>query len=56
MNGQYVGNRPVKVMKSNWKERNIDSASNQILPSDFRTNSKKETHKIHVDYKYQHPI
>jgi RNA recognition motif-containing protein len=21
MNGKYVGNRPVKIMKSNWKDR-----------------------------------
>ncbi|XP_060560507.1 RNA-binding protein 42-like [Ruditapes philippinarum] len=24
MNGKYVGNRPIKLRKSNWKERNID--------------------------------
>lgn len=22
MNGKYVGNRPIKLRKSNWKERN----------------------------------
>ncbi|KAI9495631.1 hypothetical protein BDB00DRAFT_812716 [Zychaea mexicana] len=24
MNGKYVGNRPIKLRKSNWKERNMD--------------------------------
>ncbi|XP_052230671.1 RNA-binding protein 42-like isoform X1 [Dreissena polymorpha] len=24
MNGKYVGNRPIKLRKSNWKERNIE--------------------------------
>ncbi|KAJ3376584.1 hypothetical protein HDU92_000167 [Lobulomyces angularis] len=24
MNGKYVGNRPVKLRKSNWEERNVD--------------------------------
>lgn len=24
MNGKYVGNRPIKLRKSNWKDRNID--------------------------------
>ncbi|KAI8967994.1 hypothetical protein BDF20DRAFT_898282 [Mycotypha africana] len=24
MNGKYVGNRPIKLRKSNWKERNLD--------------------------------
>lgn len=56
MNGQYVGNRPIKVEKSNWKDRNIDSAKNQFLPSDFKTNSKKETHHVHMNFKYQYPI
>ena len=41
MNGKYVGNRPVKVIKSNWKERDINSERNKELPSDFKTNSQK---------------
>lgn len=41
MNGQYIGNRPAKVTKSNWKDRDLNSAQNQALPSDFKTNSKK---------------
>lgn len=24
MDGKYVGNRPIKLRKSNWKERNMD--------------------------------
>jgi RNA recognition motif-containing protein len=24
MNGKYVGNRPIKLRKSNWQDRNID--------------------------------
>ncbi|KAI9099477.1 hypothetical protein DFS34DRAFT_685194 [Phlyctochytrium arcticum] len=24
MNGKYVGNRPIKIRKSNWKDRNVD--------------------------------
>ena len=24
LNGKYIGNRPVKLGKSNWKDRNID--------------------------------
>ncbi|VDN27961.1 unnamed protein product [Gongylonema pulchrum] len=26
MDGKYVGNRPIKLRKSNWKERNLDVA------------------------------
>jgi hypothetical protein len=26
MNGKYIGNRPVKISKSNWQDRNIDVA------------------------------
>lgn len=52
MNGKHVGNRPVKLMKSSWKDRNLNSAQNQYLPSDFRKNAQKETHKICVNYNY----
>ena len=24
MNGRYVGSRPIKLSKSNWKDRNVD--------------------------------
>lgn len=41
MNNKHVGNRPVKLTKSNWKDRELESEKNQVLPSDFKTNSKK---------------
>lgn len=41
MNGKHVGNRPVKLMKSNWKDRDLNSAKNEYLPSDFKKNSQK---------------
>lgn len=56
MNGKHVGNRPVKLMKSSWKDRDLNSAKNQYLPSDFKKNSQKETHKICLDYKYVSPL
>lgn len=52
MNGQYIGNRPAKIVKSSWKDRDLSSEQNQSLPSDFKTNSKKETNKIFTDFKY----
>jgi hypothetical protein len=55
MNGQYIGNRPAKITKSNWKDRDLNSAHNQSLPSDFSGLGKKETNKIFTDYKYVHP-
>lgn len=55
MNGQYIGNRPAKVTKSTWKDRDIESARNQLLPSNFKKNAKKETNKIFTDFKYVHP-
>ena len=24
LNGKYVGSRPIKLSKSNWKDRNVD--------------------------------
>mmetsp|Transcript_2092 Transcript_2092/g.3160 ORF Transcript_2092/g.3160 Transcript_2092/m.3160 type:complete len:91 (-) Transcript_2092:13-285(-) len=29
VNGKYVGNRPIRLKKSNWRERNIDSEQNK---------------------------
>jgi hypothetical protein len=46
MQGKYVGNRPVRLMKSSWKDRCLDSERNQILPNDWRKNRKKKTNKI----------
>ncbi|KAI8050347.1 hypothetical protein BDF22DRAFT_696804 [Syncephalis plumigaleata] len=25
MNGKYLGNRPLKLRKSNWRDRNVDA-------------------------------
>lgn len=36
MNNKYIGNRPVKITKSNWKDRALDSEKNKYLPSDFK--------------------
>ena len=52
MNGKYVGNRPVKITKSSWKDRDLNSEKNQFLPSDFKKHSQKETHQICIDYNY----
>ena len=40
LNGKYVGSRPIKLSKSNWKDRNID-----IVKS-------KQTVKKQMGYKY----
>ena len=32
MNGKYVGNRPIRLKKSAWKDRNIDSEKNAKIP------------------------
>ncbi|TMW69028.1 hypothetical protein Poli38472_001184 [Pythium oligandrum] len=37
MNGKYIGNRPVKIQKSNWQDRNIDVA---------RKKAKKKKHHL----------
>merc|ERR1711877_50809 len=29
VNGRYVGNRPVRLKKSNWKDKSIDSDKNK---------------------------
>lgn len=39
MNGKYVGNRPIKLRKSTWKDRNIESVK------------KKESEKIKMGLK-----
>ncbi|CDJ67999.1 RNA recognition motif-containing protein, putative, partial [Eimeria necatrix] len=33
MNYKYVGNRPIRVLRSKWKEREIDSQKNKQLAS-----------------------
>jgi len=32
VNGKYVGNRPIRLKKSSWKDRNIDSEKNARVP------------------------
>ena len=29
MDGKYIGNRPVKLSKSNWKDRGLNSEKNK---------------------------
>ncbi len=40
MNGKYIGNRPVKLSKSNWEDRNIDKAK--------KKQRKKRKNKNHM--------
>jgi hypothetical protein len=39
MNGKYVGNRPIKLRKSNWKDRNLETVK------------KKEQEKAKMGFK-----
>jgi RNA recognition motif-containing protein len=39
MNGKYVGNRPIKLRKSNWKDRNLETVK------------KKEQEKVKMGFK-----
>jgi RNA recognition motif-containing protein len=52
MDGKYVGNRPIKLRKSNWKERNLDvrlkkeqeTGKRQLIdppPIDPKTNKRR---------------
>ena len=52
MEGQYVGNRPVRLKKSSWKDRKLDSEKNQLLPSDFRRHAKKKTSQINTNFMF----
>ena len=40
MNGQYVGNRPIKLSRSDWKDRSI--AENQDKLKDVKFKKKKK--------------
>lgn len=47
MNGKYIGNRPVKVRKSSWKERCAEnSADRQQWHHALAVNHKKEKRKL----------
>uniref|UniRef100_A0A0G4FGK3 RRM domain-containing protein n=1 Tax=Chromera velia CCMP2878 TaxID=1169474 RepID=A0A0G4FGK3_9ALVE len=41
MQGQYVGNRPIKVTRSKWKDREIDSERNQKMNELLVTTGEK---------------
>lgn len=43
MHGKYIGNRPVKVRKSTWKERSSDNT--QIDPQWSVATQDKKAHK-----------
>ena len=45
MNGKYIGNRPVKVRKSTWKERSVDAESEKLNFS-LATQDKKMRAKL----------
>ena len=41
MNGKYVGNRPVRLKKSNWKDRNIENSKSKLEHVKFKKNKQK---------------
>merc|ERR1719389_175009 len=58
VNGRYVGNRPVRLKKSNWKDKGIDSDKNinsglrqlkYCVPQDSKTLQKFKKIKIKQD-------
>merc|ERR1719335_356599 len=58
VNGRYVGNRPVRLKKSNWKDKGIDSDKNMnsglrslkyCVPQDSKTLQKFKKIKIKQD-------
>merc|ERR1719226_274309 len=58
VNGRYVGNRPVRLKKSNWKDKSIDSDKNinsglralkYCVPQDSKTLQKFKKIKIKQD-------
>mmetsp|Transcript_51253 Transcript_51253/g.77836 ORF Transcript_51253/g.77836 Transcript_51253/m.77836 type:complete len:91 (+) Transcript_51253:2-274(+) len=58
VNGRYVGNRPVRLKKSNWKDKSIDSAKNEnsglrklqyCIPQDSKKLQKFKKLKIKQD-------
>ncbi|KAI5072283.1 hypothetical protein GOP47_0012389 [Adiantum capillus-veneris] len=47
MNGKYVGNRPIKLRKSTWKERtDIEALSKQKNNKRLKTSKKNILHKV----------
>lgn len=58
VNGRYVGNRPVRLKKSNWKDKSIDSEKNlnsglrklaYCIPQDSKTLQKFKKLKVKQD-------
>merc|ERR1712166_858111 len=58
VNGRYVGNRPVRLKKSNWKDKGIDSDKNvssglrflkYCIPQDSKTLQKFKKIKVKQD-------
>merc|ERR1719188_834791 len=58
VNGRYVGNRPVRLKKSNWKDKSIDSDKNTnsglrtlryCIPQDSKTLQKFKKLKVKQD-------
>jgi RNA recognition motif-containing protein len=50
MNGKYVGNRPVKLMPSKWKERCIENKKDDEIYAQFKKPPKKKAPKPHIKY------
>merc|ERR1719439_177749 len=62
VNGRYVGNRPVRLKKSNWKDKGIDSDKNinsglralkYCIPQDSKTLQKFKKIKVKQDPQLQ---
>jgi RNA recognition motif-containing protein len=41
MNGKYVGNRPIRLKRSTWKDRNIENSNSKIEHVKFKKNKQK---------------
>lgn len=36
MDGQYIGNRPVKLTRSKWKERGLEANKDELKDANFK--------------------
>ena len=41
MNGKYVGNRPIRMKRSTWKDRSLLNSKSKVETVKFKTNKKK---------------
>lgn len=41
MNGKYVGNRPIRLKRSTWKDRNIGNSKSKLEHVKFKKNKQK---------------